>query len=374
MADRCSEAAPAGAARPGAPPEASGIRLPSIRALTRGIQLFVLLSVAAIVVGFWWKAPASARLLIRQLDWRYVALLPPLVFVDYLLGGLRYRALFDGRILTRVSLWHNMRANWANIFLGAATPFQTGGGPAQLYILWRCGARVSEGMLASLINFGGTLVFFLASSVTAILLLPSGLFPAGVTGLIRGGFGVLVLVILMVLAAMAFPHAALAVVRWVYDRLLARSRLARSRDHVIAGLEGGIVHFRDALRHTLRRGKGALLAIVALTLVLFFNKYTIGYVIVRALGQTVPYDVFLGLQCIQLGLIYFAPTPGASGVAEMSSIWLMTTVLPNELLVVYTVLWRFLTTVLGAIIGGGVLLLDMRRLAAQREPARADVA
>jgi hypothetical protein len=58
----------------------------------------------------------------------------------------------------------------------------------------------------------------------------------------------------------------------------------------------------------------------------------------------------------------------------MSSIWLMTTVLPNELLVVYTVLWRFLTTVLGAIIGGGVLLLDMRRLAAQREPARADVA
>jgi hypothetical protein len=50
----------------------------------------------------------------------------------------------------------------------------------------------------------------------------------------------------------------------------------------------------------------------------------------------------------------------------MSSIWLMTTVLPKELLVVYTVLWRFLTTVLGAMIGGFILLVDMRRLARER--------
>jgi hypothetical protein len=366
MADRSSEAA-GGNGVPRPAPESAGIHLPSVKALTRGIQLFVLISVAAIVVGLWWKAPASARTLVRQLDWRYVALIPVLVFGDYFLGGLRYRALFDGRILTRISLWNTMRANWANIFLGAATPFQTGGGPAQVYILWRGGARVSEALLASLINFGSTLVFFLVSSLAAILLLPRGLFPENVAGMIRGGFAVLVFAILLVLAAIAYPHAALAVVRWMYDRWLVRfRRLARSRDHVIAGLEGGIVHFREALRHTLRHGKGALVATVVLTLVLFFNKYTIGYVIVRALGHTVPYDVFLGLQCIQLGLIYFAPTPGASGVAEMSSIWLMTTVLPKELLVVYTVLWRFLTTVLGAMIGGFILLVDMRRFARER--------
>lgn len=365
MAGRSSEAK-RGNGAPGAAPESAGIRLPSVKTLTRGTQLFVLISVAAIVVGLWWKAPASARTLVRQLDWRYVALVPALVLADYFLGGLRYRALFDGRILTRVSLWNTIRANWANIFLGAATPFQTGGGAAQVYMLWRGGARVSEAMLASLINFGSTLVFFLVSSLVAILLLPQGLFPENVAGMIRGGFGVLVFAILLVLASIAFPHAALAVLRWIYDRLLARTRLARSRDHVIASLEGGIVHFREALRHTLRRGKGALAATLVLTLVLFFNKYTIGYVIVRALGHTVPYDVFLGLQCIQLGLIYFAPTPGASGVAEVSSIWLMTTVLPKELLVVYTVLWRFFTTVLGAMIGGSILLVDLRRLARER--------
>jgi hypothetical protein len=366
MADRSSEAVPGDGAS-NTVPEPTGVRLPSTKALARGIQLFVLISVAAIVIGFWWKAPASARALLRHLDWRFIALIPPLVLADYVLGGLRYRVLFNGRILTRVSLWNNIRANWANIFLGAATPFQTGGGPAQIYILWRCGARVSEGMLASLINFGGTLVFFLASSIAAMVLLPRGLFSAGVIDAIRYGFGVLVIVILLVLAAMAFPHATLAAVRGVYDRLLMRShRLARSRDHVIAALEDGIVHFREALRHTLRRGRGALAAIVLLTLALFFNKYTIGYVIVRALGHPVPYDVFLGLQCVQLGLIYFAPTPGASGVAEMSSIWLMATVLPKELLVVYTLLWRFFTTVLGAIIGGCILLFDMRKLARER--------
>lgn len=369
MAERSSEAA-RGYGAPGAVAEAAGVRLPSINALTRGVQLFVLISVAAIVVGLWWKAPANARALVRHLDWRYVALLPVLVLADYVLGGLRYRALFDGRILTRVSLWNNMRANWANIFLGAATPFQTGGGPAQLYVLWRSGARVSEALLASLINFGGTVIFFLISTVAAILTLPPGLFPENVAGMIRGGLAVLVVVILLVLAALAFPHTALAAVRWVYDRWRVRfRRLARSRDPVIAALEGGIVHFRDALRHTLRRGKGALAMTVVFTLILFFNKYTIGYVIVRALGHTVPYDVFLGLQCIQLGLIYFAPTPGAAGVAEMSSIWLMAAVLPVELLVIYTVLWRFFTTVLGAIIGGILLLIDMRKLTRGRAAA-----
>ena len=89
--------------------------------------------------------------------------------------------------------------------------------------------------------------------------------------------------------------------------------------------------------------------------------------IARALGQSVPYGVFLGLQCVQLGLIYFAPTPGASGVAELSSLWLMEKVMPRELLVVYTILWRFFTTVLGAVIGGFILLVDMRGLRADRE-------
>jgi hypothetical protein len=37
--------------------------------------------------------------------------------------------------------------------------------------------------------------------------------------------------------------------------------------------------------------------------------------------------------------------------------------MPESLLLVYAVLWRFATTMLGALIGGVILILDMRRWA-----------
>jgi uncharacterized protein (TIRG00374 family) len=346
-------------------PQGGTIRLPSRRAIAWGIQLFILISLVAITVGFWWKRPANLGELLANVDWRFALLIIPLVGIDYLFGGLRYRVLFNGRVLTKVSLWNCMRSNWANIFMGAATPMQTGGGPAQIYLLWRSGAHVSEGLLASLVNFAGTLVFFVCASFAALLLIPGDLFGARVMGLIQGAFVVVALVAGLVLAVMIFPRAGLWTIRHVYDGLLARiPRLGRARDRVIGKAEAGVERFSGAVRLVGSRGKGSLALVVLFTLILFSNKFTIAYAVVRALGHEVPYGVFLGLKCVHLFVIYFAPTPGASGVAEVSSVWLMERIIPSEILLVYTVLWRLFTTVIGAIIGGFVLLLDVRRVGA----------
>jgi len=122
----------------------------------------------------------------------------------------------------------------------------------------------------------------------------------------------------------------------------------------------GLTNFHDAMGRILRFKGWSLPVVVLATLALFYNKYLMGYAIARALGQHVPFGTFLGLQIIQLFLIYFAPTPGASGVAELSSVWLMKSVMSDQVLIVYSIFWRFTTTVLGAIIGGAVLFLDVR--------------
>ncbi|MFH1145094.1 MAG: lysylphosphatidylglycerol synthase transmembrane domain-containing protein [Candidatus Eisenbacteria bacterium] len=353
-----SEVAPPGTPEMPAPP----VRPPSARALGWGIQIFIALSIAAILVSGHWKAPLDFDALRSHFDWRFALLLVPLVALDYVLGGLRYRILFNGRLLTRVSLWDCMRSNWGNIFMGAATPFQTGGGPAQIYLLWRAGARVSEGLLASLVNFAGTLVFFVAASLVALLLIPAELFGPMVMGLIRTAFLVVGLVAAAVLTVMILPGHSLRLLIRVNDALFLRLPfLRRSRERLLARFSTGVERFSSGAATIWKRGRWELALVVLLTLVLFSNKFTIGYAIVRALGHDVPYDIFLGLSCVQLFLIYFAPTPGAAGVAELSSVWLMERIIPRELLLLYTVLWRFLTTVLGAVIGGFVLLADMRR-------------
>ncbi len=118
--------------------------------------------------------------------------------------------------------------------------------------------------------------------------------------------------------------------------------------------------FQGGFRSMVRFNKRGIALTIIATQVLFFNKYLMGYVIARSIGQEVPFETFIGLQIIQLLLIYFAPTPGASGVAELSSVWLMGKLMPPSLLLIYAVLWRLATTVFGAVIGGVVLLHEFR--------------
>jgi len=335
--------------------------LPSSKAVVRGIQGFILFSVTGTLLGWWWKRPAGLEALLSHLDWWFVALLFPLICVDYFLGGFRYRLFFDGKILPHVSLWNCMRSNWANIFMGAATPFQTGGGPAQLYILWCCGAKISDGALISLINFAATLIFFLVSTIAAALLVSKDQFGENFALILLTGFVVIGSIIGLVLLALIFPTVALARVRQLLRLIpIQNAKFLAFRERLLTTFASETQHFRRALAQILQCRKWSLAMVVVATLALFFNKYLMGYVIARALGQSVPFGIFIGLQIIQLFLIYYAPTPGASGVAELSSVWLMGKVMPTTMLLIYTVLWRFVTTLLGAVIGGFVLLLDIR--------------
>lgn len=344
------------------------IKPPSSKAITRGINGFVVFTILGLIFIIWWKTPAGLDYLAQHLDFLTLLLLVPLLCVDFLVGGFRYALFFDGKILPKISLWDCMRSNWANIFMGTITPFQTGGGPAQLYILWRSGAKISQGALVSLINFSSTLIFFQIASLLAIAAIPSSLFSQTVTYLIRGGFVLIFLLTGLIINILLFPRIGYHLIRFIFALLPLRLlKLYNFRNRLLDTLSLETRHFQDAFRQILRERKHYLVIIVGATLVLFFNKYIIGYVVAISLSPGIDFDIFLGLQIIQYFLIYFAPTPGASGLAEMSSAWLMQTIMPVQVLVFFAVIYRFLLTMLGAVIGGGVLLFDLRDWASTRK-------
>ena len=334
---------------------------PSLKTVVRGVLWFLLFSASGLALAIWWKKPAGFNVFLEHLQGTSLVLLVPLVGADYLLGGLRYRLFFDGKILPKISLWDCMRSNWANIFMGAITPFQTGGGPAQLYILWRCGAKISQAALVSIINFLSTLFFFQIAGLIAILFLPSDLFGSDLTPILRAGFLVVAGITVLVLLVLIFPTAGLSATRLLFRVIPPRfTRLHALRDRLLTVLGSGIQQFRSDFSQIRRRHRMLLLVVLIATSALFFNKFLIGYVIARSLQQAVPWGTFVGLQILQFFLIYFAPTPGASGIAEFSSTWFLEPIMSADLLVFFAVTWRFFTTVLGAILGGLVLLLDVR--------------
>ena len=54
--------------------------------------------------------------------------------------------------------------------------------------------------------------------------------------------------------------------------------------------------------------------------------------------------------------LYFAPTPGASLIAETGMSAVMSLIVPAYALSVFTVMWRFFTTYFGVLLGSLVLL------------------
>ncbi|PKL93327.1 MAG: hypothetical protein CVV20_04245 [Gemmatimonadetes bacterium HGW-Gemmatimonadetes-1] len=67
-----------------------------------------------------------------------------------------------------------------------------------------------------------------------------------------------------------------------------------------------------------------------------------GYVALRAIGIEANFVDVLLLQTLITFLLYFAPTPGASGVAEVLSAAVMSVYLPRELTPLYTIIWRLI--------------------------------
>jgi uncharacterized membrane protein YbhN (UPF0104 family) len=66
-------------------------------------------------------------------------------------------------------------------------------------------------------------------------------------------------------------------------------------------------------------------------------------------------------------LLYFAPTPGASGLAEVLSVAVMSIYVPRPLLPGYTLLWRFINSYATVAFGSFLFWRWLRRGLVGRE-------
>ena len=101
-----------------------------------------------------------------------------------------------------------------------------------------------------------------------------------------------------------------------------------------------------------------LLAIffTALFLLLLFS---FSVVFIQAMGYHVPILTILAIQVFITFLMYFAPTPGASGIAEGSYALLFSRLINTSDIAVLTLLWRFFTIYIGVIIGIVITYLEI---------------
>jgi uncharacterized protein (TIRG00374 family) len=240
--------------------------------------------------------------------------------------------------------------------MAAITPSQTGGGPAQILMLNREGLSMPKSIAVSVVTFMCTLVFML---LLALMLSGMGLqhfgelrfqhffqYGSWAFALVFGAF--LIFFMKPTLFGIVMDRGASALYR-VLGKAYHRPRWIQR-----------LFYYAEECHVTfllyLRKGKGTFLAGVGLTFLVFFNKFAIAWVVLKGLGLHPGLVQVVLIQILILLIVYFSPSPGSSGVAELVSAALMTRIVPREMLPVYTVLWRFFTLYLGVGVAGTMLL------------------
>jgi hypothetical protein len=329
------------------------------RLLRRGLELFALISLAGLVGLLFYSDNLGAFVRgMLGLEWGWIAAGLALASMDWVAGGLRLwvvaRHVHPGLRYRDMVLASGMGAWGAYL-----TPFQSGASPMMVWSMRRAGARVPEAVTAVFITFVATVAFFALAGPLVIFLgagrsLEAHGLVLGITlyDLFRTSLTLFGVIGVVMLVALVFPRQARNLIHGAAARLGRRSpRIGGRMEQVTAGLDRAhecMVAFGSP------RGLLVLGAAVVISGPSHANKLLAGYVTLRALGiEANFYDILL-LQTLITFLLYFAPTPGASGLAEVLSAAVMSIYVPRELVSNYTVIWRFINSYATVITGTAI--------------------
>jgi len=325
--------------------------------IQKGLLIFFGLSAASIAIVFIYTNSGETLRAIRKIEPMFLLAAVALAVADWLGGGLRVFILMRG-VGQKISFATGLKAALANVAMGAMTPSQAGGGPAQVFILYKNGVEFIKGMSATLMTFMVTIIFFVISAGTITLLgINTSITDEGVRQLFRYGVGIFMLMGMLFIGFIASPRWLRAVMRLLFNFM----SIFRRRHFLHPGSRANRVleatdDFHRINVDYLRNRLPTLILAVLVTAVLFGIKCFIAYFIVRGLGVTAGIWEVVSIQILVLLMVYFFPTPGGTGAAELGSAVLMANIIPMELLPVYVVIWRIVVMYIAVGAGSFVML------------------
>lgn len=348
--------------------------------LASGGAAFLLLTLAIFWYQFVRIQPGDAAPRWDHLRWGYLGLILLCLPIETFAAGLRTWVVYR-TLQPSVRMWACIKAEWVNVALNTLTPSHIGGGPAQVYIFSREGVGVGRAFTASLLSFVGTMFGLLCLGLYSLFV------PA--TTVMRPLFEATVWTLVAMSAAMVLAAAWPAVLRVALaavSRTLSRMGVGRrplqdwwppdsartdapaARVGPLAGRLLDLVYaYRTDMVRFLRSGKRSLVWVGLLGVVFLLARALLAYLCIRFLGiQASSLRHIVEIQMALIFLIFFAPTPGGAGLAEVASLALMAQIVPIGFAPYYNLLWRFSTvyiaTLAGLFVLTNALLEDARAL------------
>jgi len=320
-----------------------------------------LITIASVAVVFFYNHTGDTLKALSSIKPGYILICFVMVFLDLMLGSWRNH-IFIRKLNPELSHWVSFQANVANMFMGAVTPFHSGAGPAQLYVYNRHGVKLLDGFIVSLINMGSTLLFMPIAGLFAILFMNDQLESGLVLSLLKYGFSIFFIFLLVFMLAFWKPLLAgnliLKTARlfgtiWPSKKEKAENWSERTYTNIL--------NYQQICKKLLAEHPFLFPLSLLITTLLYLNKYCMQYVILLGLGIQTELVQVISIQVLIQFMIYFAPSPGGSGFAEASISVLFARIVPPTFLSVFTLLQRSFLLFFPALIGAFVVLRLLKK-------------
>lgn len=321
--------------------------------LIRGVLFFTLCTLGGLCLIFLWSGVQDIGDVLRTMRVETLLLACLCMFADWLCGSLRFH-IFVSKMAPKVRFADSLRANLATLCVSGVTPFQTGG-IGHLYIFTRTGVPLSAAMTTGIICFLCTLSILMLAAGYVLWLNPPFL-PRGITLVSRYSLLVFTLVFTGFLLLLLKPQIIQAPLKGL-GAFLGNwfPSIGTLFERITVRLETLITEHQAFTRMFISHHKGTCLLSLLLTIGFFACRFVGGYVVVKALGGSATLWEMCAAGMILNFVTLFAPSPGASGIAEITSVLLMRNLIRPELVGLWTLLTRFFTIYCAVGIGGVVL-------------------
>lgn len=325
--------------------------------IKRGIKIFILITVVTSLLILILTFKEDTLTSLRRMQPIYFLLAFVLLSVYYYLDALRLRLI--GKALSYdIPISTGIDIVISGIFLAAITPFQTGGLPIQLYCLKKRNIPYGQGTLILFMR-GVFAVIFHLFALPFIFVMYASLFENPlIKGLMRYLMIFYPIAIILMLFAIFVPSKLISFLNFLEKKFFSSKTGHESKlKKGIVWLEAEIVTFNKGLRLFFTQRKLYFFISILITFISYVFFFSIATAILLGLGVKINHPLEIAnLQFLHNFLVYFMPTPGASGIAETLFAVIFSSVCPKSLLGIYAIVWRFFTFNLGAAIGGFLTL------------------
>ncbi len=313
--------------------------------------IFCLITISVIGIIFFHTVGPKTWQAIKQMKIRYLLISLVLgggmIFLDSL--KLRVLSLAAG---TKLTLSYSVETTLVYFFTSSITPTLIGGEPLMIYMLTE--KKMPFGKATTIIFLRGVLLLTILAVVTpTIIFFHGGLIE---NSYIKGFFYytafLLFLFILFLTYSFFNPLKGEEVIHKLCRKLKKYIFMRKYVEKFETKITIWIDDFSNCLKEFIKNRKKTLIYAILLTIASLCVNFLIAWTSLRGLNYNYSFVKILMIQFVLYFFLYFTPTPGGTGVAEGGAYLLFSAFVPQHLMGIFIVLWRFFSVYLWVIVGG----------------------